>query len=176
MTRHASISILFAFAACDLGEVPPVGGVTDAATGTDGSAVLACIDRGTPGQAHIHATGGTSNQGQACMGAGCHIVGGTGPLFGAMGTVYKADGVTPNPGAAVRISYGGMTKVAITDSDGNFTFSETLTTQVTFPSKTDASGCPTDPVHMVTPLGTAADMNCNRGGCHDVQTNRINFE
>lgn len=167
--------LLLALAACDVGAVPAAGGGADAPAG-DGSAALACADRGTPGQAHIHATGGTSNKGQACMGAGCHIAGGTGPLFGAMGTVYKADNTTANAGAVVRISYGGMTKTAITDTDGNFTFSATLTDQITFPSKTDASGCPTDPVHMVTQLGTLADMNCNRGGCHDLATNRINFE
>ncbi|GEM_PF-5155304 len=171
MIRFAPI--LLALAACDVGEVPAANVPLTDGGGGDGNVALACVDRGTPGTAHDHGAGVT-HAGESCMAAGCHIAGGTGPLYGAMGTVYKADGTTPNPGAAVRIAYGGMTKVAITDSSGSFTFSSTLTP--TYPAETDASGCPTNPVHMVTKLGTAADLNCNRGGCHDLATNRINFE
>jgi hypothetical protein len=163
--------ILVALAACDVGEVPAAGGGIDA--GGDGAVALACENRGIAGAPHDHGAGVT-HAGETCMVTGCHITGGGGPLFAAMGTVYKADNTTPNAGAAVRIAYGGMTKVAITDTAGNFHFSESLV--ATYPAKTDASACPTDPVHMVTVIGSALDMNCNRGGCHDNATNRINFE
>jgi hypothetical protein len=129
------------------------------------------VDRGVAGQAHDHG-GGDTKAGQACMVAGCHLAGGAGPIYAAMGTVYKADNVTPNAGAVVRLRFGGMQKLAVTDTAGNFTFSGT----VTYPAQTDASGCPTAPAPMITPVSTAADANCNRAGCHDTAANRINFE
>jgi len=166
---------LLALAACDVGQVPAVGGTTDGGSNAgDGSVTAACVDRGLVGAAHDHGAGVT-HAGETCMVSGCHLVGaGDGPKFAAMGTVYKADNVTANAGAAVRIAFGGMTKVVITDDAGNFHFAESLV--ATYPAQTDASGCPTDPVHMVTAIGSAIDMNCNRGGCHDNATNRINFE
>lgn len=163
--------LLLALAACDVGAVPAVGGTTDA--GGDGGVALACENRGVPGNAHDHGAGVT-HAGEACMVAGCHIAGGGAPPFAAMGTVYKADNVTPNAGAVVRLAFAGMTKSAITDNAGNFRFSESLVP--TFPAETDTSACPTDPVHMVTKINGAIDMNCNRGGCHDNAANRINFE
>jgi hypothetical protein len=171
-----SLALLVLVAACDVGQVPAnnVPGVDGGGSGDGGTTALACVDRGTAGAAHIHTVGGGTNAGQACMVVGCHLAGGGGPAFGAMGTVYKADNVTPNAGAAVRIAFGGETKIAITDDAGNFKFSETLV--ATYPAKTDASGCPTDPVHMIATIASAADMNCNRGGCHDNAANRINFE
>lgn len=167
--------LLLVLAACDLGEVPPAGG-----TGIDGggdaggsdAAALACADRGTPGTPHDHG-GGDTKAGQACMVVGCHVAGGGGPLFAAMGTVFKADNTTPNAGAVVRLTYGGMTKSAVTDTAGNFTFSSTITP--TFPADTDASACP-DTVKMGTKISSAADLNCNRAGCHDNAANRINFQ
>jgi hypothetical protein len=168
-------ALLLVLAACDVGAVQPnnVPGVDGGGSGSDSGVALACVDRGTAGAPHDHGAGVT-HAGETCMVAGCHLAGGGGPPFAAMGTVYKADNVTPNAGAAVRIAFGGMTKIAITDTAGNFHFSETLV--ATYPAQTDASGCPTDPVHMVTPISTALDMNCNRGGCHDNAANRINFE
>ncbi|MGE0398556.1 MAG: hypothetical protein AB7T06_17755 [Kofleriaceae bacterium] len=172
MTRLAPL--LLALAACDVGQVPAANvPLTDGGGGADMTTALACVDRGVAGTPHDHGAGVT-HAGEACMVAGCHLAGGDGPLFAAMGTVYKADNVTPNAGAAVRIVFGGMSKVAITDTAGNFYFSETL--GATFPAKTDASGCPTDPVPMLTQITSAADMNCNRAGCHDNAANRINFE
>lgn len=155
-------------AGCSVGEVP-IGGTP----GTDGgTSALVCADRGIGGIAHIHADGGGTNAGTNCMdGVACHGPGGAGSPYTAAGTVYKAGGIEPNPGAIVRIRSGGQSYSAVADDAGTFRFTQTIT----FPAETDVTACPNQ-VPMIQPLG-AADGACSRGGCHVVGAEgQITFE
>lgn len=159
--RHmrSTVLLLSILAGCEVGSLQPGGG-----TGTDGggsgSNVAACVNRGAIAPAYVHAAGATTNAGVDCMQSGCHSAGGTGTLFTAAGTIYKADLVTPNPGAVVRIRSGGQELTAVADQAGNFRFAQ----PITFPAETDVTACPNQ-VPMVTPLGNG-DGACSRAGCH----------
>jgi hypothetical protein len=171
-------TLVLSVTGCVVGDVgaPPGGGGSpiDASPGEadapvipDGAIAAVCTDRGSPGLPHIHNTGGTSNKGQSCMSAACHAAGGQGGTFTAAGTVYRADSTTANAGAVVRIKFGTTTRLAVTDTDGNFSFSQ----PITFPVTVDTTACP-DTTPMV---GSPAVGNCNSAGCHDA-ANRINFQ
>src|SRR6185312_2928651 len=88
------VSLLFA-SACDVGTVlaNQGGGGDGGGSGGSGSGGGSnCGDLVSPAPpAHMHTAGGTSNAGQACIAAGCHLDGmnGTGaPSFSYAGTVY----------------------------------------------------------------------------------------
>ncbi len=149
------ISSLF-LAACEVGEIPEV--TSDGGGSADGMG-NGCVDVVSPAAAkHIHAAGGTSNAGQQCLNAGCHAAGTAQPFtFG--GTVFTAsDGNTAKPGTTIKVKSGATTITAISDEDGNFYGTQT----VTFPADTLGTACPTVAV-MVSDL-QAADADCNR--CH----------
>ena len=157
------VLVLVTVAACDVGEVPIGGGGHGGGSGS-GSAGFAttCVDRSaSPGVSHDHG-GGVTHAGQGCIGVGCHLLGQAGGEFTAAGTVYKADGVTPNPGAVVRIKSGTMTLTAIAESAGTFHFSQ----PITFPTITDVSACP-DASKMTGKIQAGGGGNCSSGtSCH----------
>lgn len=159
-----------ALAACTVGQVgtsnnnAPDGGNTDG--GGNG-----CVDRlAPPGPAHQHLSGGTSNKGQNCIVAGCHLnnqLGPNAPGYQFAGTIYAAGTTNPQAGALVRITSGTTVLKSYTDADGNFSF-PAGSLQGTFTAHTDVTACPT-----VTPMvgalqggtGTGAGANsCNL--CH----------
>lgn len=152
------IASLF-LAACDVGSaLPPGGSQPDGGTGGSG-----CVNAISPPRTgHVHAAGGTSNAGQACLLSGCHLATslGVGALpHDFMGTLYTgSDGTTTVPGATVEIMTGGATLTATTDADGNFYASGNLT----FPATTLATSCPSLR-SMVGQLQTGGG-NCNN--CH----------
>lgn len=128
--RIALLLSSLVFSACTVGDVGSSNntGGTDAGTGSDSGTITpsACGDRlGSPDAAHMHLAGGTSNKGQNCIMAGCHLNNslGTGaPGYQFAGTVYAAGTTNPSPGAIVRIVSGAMTLQTYTDADGNFSF------------------------------------------------------
>ncbi|MDX2094144.1 MAG: hypothetical protein SFX73_40310 [Kofleriaceae bacterium] len=160
---RSTILLLALVTGCSVGEVALNGGGPDGGGGGGGDGgglAAACVNRGQIGLAHQHAGGGT-NAGTNCMdGVACHAAGGAGGTFTAAGTLYKADKVTPDPGAAVRIFSGGQTYTAFADDAGNFRFTQAIT----YPATTDASACP-DAIPMLTQL-RAGDGACARAGCH----------
>lgn len=174
--KHLLLTASLSLAACTVGVNATEGGLGDnggddtgGGGGIDapaGGNQLACIDRGTPGPAHVHSAGagGGTKAGQACIVNGCHLDGGGGgPSFVFAGTVYKNDGTTPNGGANIRVvPSGGGALTSPTDDAGNFYIQ---VGQNGFPASTDASGCPAI-TPMVGKLNTAADGNCNSSGCH----------
>lgn len=153
-------------AACSVGEV---GGT--ASGGPDAGPMNDCVARlAPPGPKHQHLAGGTSNQGQNCIVAGCHLnnnLGPNAPGYQFAGTLYQAGGTTPSAGALVRIKSGAMTLMTYTDEDGNFTFpAGSLAGQ--FTATTDVTACPTV-TKMVTQLvggngGGGGTNSCNL--CH----------
>jgi hypothetical protein len=152
--------LLASLVACDVGEIPIGGG--GGSGGPDGNTAALCADRGQIGVAHQHAGGGATHAGEGCIAVGCHLAGTVGvPAFTAAGTVYKADGTTPNGGAAVRVVTGGTTLKGFADDAGNFF----ITGPITFPAQTNASACPD-----TTPMAGAIAQgggNCNGGAaCH----------
>jgi hypothetical protein len=151
------VSSLFA-AACSVGEIASDGG-------GGGSA---CVDRIMPaGEAHVHAAGGGTNAGVACVVSGCHLDSGPGtgaPGFQFAGTLYKPGGTAPSAGAVIRIkSSAGIEVKGYTDSDGNFNISAGALANP-FPATTNATACPTS-TPMVGALTTGGG-NCNADGCH----------
>jgi len=156
---------MVSLAACDVGEVP-VGGGGGPDGGGSGSAGFAttCVDRSaTPGVSHDHGgTAGLTHAGEGCIAVGCHLLGQPGGEFTAAGTVYKQDGVTPNPGAVIRIKSGTKTLTTVSESGGTFHFGPTQ--QITFPTITDVSACP-DASKMTTMITTGGG-NCSGGACH----------
>jgi len=164
MLRAAfAIPCLF-MAACTVGELPAAGGGQDA--GADAAPVAnGCINRVTAVDPHEHGgAGGPTHAGENCQVGGCHLVGNTGtgaPAFVASGTLYKPGGVTPSAGAniVVKPTAGGAATNLVSDTAGNFS----ITAAITFPAKTEVSGCPTIQ-KMVGDLATAADGACNK--CH----------
>jgi hypothetical protein len=170
LLRAISISglIVVALGACDVGEVPIGGGGGGGggpdAPGTTLSFSTTCVDRSAQiGTAHIHATGGTTNAGTACLNAGCHGPAQPGGEWAAAGTVYKQDGTTPNPGAVVRIKNGANTMTAVTDDGGTFHFPAPVT-PMTFPTITDVSACPA--ASKMTAHLVSGNQNCSMAGCH----------
>jgi len=157
--RIALLSCLL-LAACSVGEV----GGTSIDAGGNG-----CVDRLTPaGGAHMHIAGGTSNKGQNCIVAACHLANNPGagaPGFQFAGTVYAGATTNPQAGAQVRIKGGPMPLTTYTDTDGNFYFmAGSLPGQ--FTANTDVSACPTI-MNMSTQLiggGGAGANSCNL--CH----------
>jgi hypothetical protein len=149
-------------AGCSVGEV---------GTGGDAGPTNDCVARlAPPGAKHLHAAGGTSNQGLNCIVAGCHLNNqlGTGaPGYQFAGTMYAAGGTTPSAGALIRIKANGMTLMTYSDEDGNFTF-PAGSLAGTFTATTDVTACPTV-TKMVTQLsggngGGAGANSCNL--CH----------
>ena len=166
LLRALSTSVLVAMgllAACDVGEVPiGGGGGPDSGVGSAGF-TTSCEDRGTAGTSHEHgAAGGTTHAGEGCIAVGCHLLGQPGGEFTAAGTIYKKDGVTPNPGAVIRIKSGTKVLIQVSETAGTFHFGPAQ--QITFPTITDVSGCP-DHTSMVGKLTTGGG-NCSGGACH----------
>jgi hypothetical protein len=179
MLRTALVlSSLFA-AACTVGDLPTNrgNGQVDAGNGSGSNPQIdaaptgnGCVDRVTAGDPHIHGTaaGGGTHAGDDCM--TCHAKGAAGPAPGPQfqfgGTLYKADGVTPNAGVTIRIKpAGGGTPVPlVTDTAGNFS-AAAGTIPAAFPATVDVTVCPT-----VTAMGGQLVANgggaCNSGGCH----------
>jgi len=132
--RIALLLSSLVFAACTVGEIGNTGTnntTPDAGSGSNmGVDPNACMPRlTTPDPAHIHAAGGTSNKGQNCIMAGCHLNNslGTGaPGYQFAGTVYAAgsNSATASAGAMVRVKSASLTTplTTFTDADGNFFF------------------------------------------------------
>jgi hypothetical protein len=162
MLRIVVFSSLFV-AGCDVGEIPEVGpgsdGGADSAT-ADGSGGNGCVAPVTPvAAAHIHAAGGTSNAGMACLNAGCHNAAGSQP-FTFAGSVYTDSAAgTPKRGATIKIEFSGTTVTAVSDMDGNVY----ATQAITFPAKTLGTSCPT--VSLMVGNIVAGGGNCNN--CHN---------
>ena len=171
--KHA-MAMLFLLVGCTVGEVPIGGSGTDGGGGggdgggTDGGGELACANRiAAPAPAHDHG-GGDTRQGQSCVVAGCHAPDSAQP-FGAAGTLYLADGVTPSAGATVRFFPAGSTTpiTALTDLAGNFNFSAIQINDGSFPAKTEVTVCPsTKPMVAQVLTSSLVGGNCNSGGCH----------
>jgi hypothetical protein len=173
--NKAALALSGLLAACTVGVAgPPVGevdapqgGMTDAPPQGNG-----CIDRSaTPGVPHLHLAGGTSNAGQGCINTGCHdpqALGQNAPGWQFAGTLYKADGVTPNAGASIKIiaADGVTSKSAVADTDGNFYIAQGGLPGA-FPAQAAVTACPTI-TNMSTKLQNnstpAKGGNCN--GCH----------
>jgi hypothetical protein len=167
MTRTAVVLSVFLAAACDVGSVPinsqggvdaSMGGNKDSASGDGASATCATAVNPAP-DVHLHAVGGTSNQGQNCLASGCHAANSAQPFTWA-GTVFAATtGAAPNPGAQIRVVAGGVTFQATTDKDGNFY----STQAVAFPgAHTNASKCPTTtPMSTILQTGNGACNSCH---------------
>ena len=174
--------------ACSVGEVStnqqvpldgPIGVVVDAPLSAN------CATRATPAAAaHKHTNGGTSNQGQGCVEAGCHNIQtlGTGaPGFQYAGTVMQLSAQTlGNAGITVTfttnpVGGGGVTVTTTTDTDGNFYYPPPLGNATgtlipnPFPMNTKVDVCPNpNPTPMSDPVGVGQG-DCNAGGtCHGV--------
>jgi hypothetical protein len=154
------------FAACTVGEVGTSNNMTDGGMTED---FTLCTTRlAQPNAAHTHAVGGTSNKGQNCIAAGCHLnnnLGAGAPGFQFAGTLYATGGVNPQAGAAVRIKAGTMVLKTFTDADGNFYFNAG-SLQGNFTANTNVSGCPTI-TNMVGTLGGGGGAGANSCNlCH----------
>jgi hypothetical protein len=142
-----------ALGACDVGSVLGDGG------GGSGN----CVPAATPGGPHTHLVGGTSNAGQACTAAACHLPGNTGTnatAYSFAGTLYtSAAATTTVSGATVKVTASGATLAAVSDADGNF---YSAGNALTFPASTLATKCPSANM-MLSQLATGGG-NCNN--CH----------
>jgi len=150
-------------AACDVGELPGLGG--DAGSGDGGG--NGCVDvSATPPDGH-------HNPGMGCMSAAqCHNMAlglGVGaPAYSYGGTVFKLDKTTPYAGATILVKLGTAEKKILVANNGNFWavpgvagIDEPTTANR---ASTKATACPT-----LTPMGGtlgAGDGNCNKTGCH----------
>ena len=162
---------LCAFSACTVGSplATQVGGDDNMIDAPLDGPSNGCVDRSTPGVHHTHLVGGTSNVGQACVVAGCHMAGATGvnaPPWMMAGTVYQGDMTTPNTGVLVIVtdSSGGKHR-SVTDDNGNFYVQDDGT--LTFPAQSTVTACPTLTSMTGALSATAAPAtgnNCN--GCH----------
>jgi hypothetical protein len=173
MSRTALLLSSLFVAACTVGELPtnrdnpgPGGGsntMPDAAMPVGNG----CVGRVAATDAHLHTAGNTDNAGKSCMVGGCHLKGNTGTGASAYqfaGTVYKADGVTPNPGVNIRIkpANGGAGGTLVSDKGGNFSAGDG-SIMMAFPATTDVSACPTI-MPMSAQIVAGGGGNCN--GCH----------
>lgn len=163
------------FAACTVGEVGtsnnngPDGGTKPGVDG--GPTGNGCVARATAGPQHTHAIGGGTNAGMNCLQAGaCHLSNsgaGAGPAYQFAGTVYKADGKTPNPGVTIRVKpmSGGAPGIMISDEAGNFSL-DAGSVMMAFPATTDATACPTltSMVSQVVANGGGACNSCHVAG------------
>ncbi|HEY4239838.1 MAG TPA: hypothetical protein VGM88_08480 [Kofleriaceae bacterium] len=149
-------------AACGVGRVGPPGADDDDDGGGDDTV---CVDQNaSPAPAHMHAVGGTSNKGQACLTSGCHLDASAGaPVFQFGGTAISSTGAGAATGVTIMVSSNNVTKKVTTDADGNF-YLEAATgfSSFTFPAQAYITVCPT-----ITPMTTTLQMgggNCNT--CH----------
>jgi hypothetical protein len=162
------------FAACTVGEVgtsnnnAPDGGPKPGMDG--GPTGNGCVNRATAGPQHTHIAGGGTNAGQNCLQVGCHLNNQTGinaPAYQFAGTVYKADGKTPNPGVTIRVKpmSGGAPGIMISDEAGNFSLNAG-SVMTAFPAITDATACPTltSMVSQVVANGGGACNSCHVAG------------
>jgi hypothetical protein len=163
--KPLAILASLALAGCDVGVFGP-----DGASGGDDTTM--CANRGTPGTAYTHSAGagGGTNAGMSCIEANCHskaALGPNAPPWQFAGTLYQADGTTPNAGAIIRVMAGGGVAKATTDTAGNF-YVPDLTLMTPFPSNTQATACPT--LTNMTGSLAAGQGSCNggaAGACHD---------
>lgn len=173
MTRTALLLSSLFVAACTVGELPTNrgSGTVDAGGGTVDAPVNAnaCIDRLTPpGIAHVHsaAAGGGTHAGDNCLQGGCHSQADGDRHYQFGGTIFKADGVTPNPGVNIRVkpANGGTPGTMVTDDAGNF-YLTAPGVQMAFPAAVEATACPT-----ITPMAgqvvAGGGGACNSAGCH----------
>lgn len=161
MTRIALLLFSSLIAACTVGKLPANG---DGGTGIDAMADLGCVNRVTPAStAHDHG-GGVTNAGLDCQQGGCHAAGGAGPTFQFSGTIYKADGTTPNVGATIRIKPvgGGAETVMVSDEAGNFSLALDPANPVPLPAVTDTTACP-----KVTEMVGDLVVGANGGACNN---------
>jgi hypothetical protein len=158
MVRIVIISLCVA--ACDVGELP---GLTDSGMGSGG----AC----PPIASTIPV--GHHNEGMGCMSAAaCHNqalgLGVAAPAYSYGGTLYKADKVTPFPGATIIVKMGSAEKKVTSADNGNFWIvpgvagMEPPTNTMT--GATEACAGPNS-LKMVGIL-TAGGGDCNKGLCH----------
>lgn len=172
MTRFAGFAALVlastVWAACDVGTVlANTSGDGGSGSGSGSDTGSDCPPaQATPNAAHMHAAGGTSNAGMACIVAGCHLDGAGGaPIFNYAGTVFNAGGAGPAAGINVLITLGGTTKKWLTDADGNFYVEDPLQAAPTLTMQATTKVCQT-PTAMSGALGTG-NGNCNAAGaCH----------
>lgn len=156
----------FLLGACDVGAIPGIGpdGNNPMPDMSGSGSGDVCVDAVTPAAAkHTHAASGNSRRGEACQSAGCHLNGNTGtgaPAFSFSGTISTAsDGATPKPGATIKLIFGSTTIASVSDEDGNFYSTQTITP----PGRTFATSCPTL-TPMVGKITSNGDANCNN--CH----------
>jgi hypothetical protein len=158
MTR---LSLLLVFAsACDVGTV-----LANTAPDGGGSGVD-CPTGLTPLTPHMHTAGGTSNPGMACIVAGCHADTSKGQsVYNYAGTVYDPTGATGVGGIDVLVTLGGVTKKALTDSDGNFYIEDPILAAPSALMSASTKVC-NGPTPMVGVL-VAGQGSCNQTGtCH----------
>jgi hypothetical protein len=185
--KPALILVSFAMAACEVGSVPsnlntsadaPVGPTIDSAPIVDAIAAALCAPRLVPANTpHIHSTN-TTHAGENCVQAGCHLptnVGTNAPEFQFGGTLYGTDGTTPNGGATIYFSAGGVTKNTTSDSAGNFYLQNDATgLPQPFPATVSVSVCttgstgpaPTPMTAAITAVTGGAGGGCAMSGCH----------
>ena len=171
MSRIAVIVSLLLAAGCDVGSVNAAHNGPDGSNGSpDGSG-----SGSNPGSNcdAIVATPPTDhhNSGQACLQAGCHLIGNTGPSapeYSYAGTLYRdATGASVFPGATIEITIGGSTHKLVTGDMGNFQIPPALAAAPTnaAPGNALASGCPLANKPMTGQL-VQNGGNCNN--CHNL--------
>ena len=155
MLRPACLVTAIALAACDPGSLydQPI-------TTADGGTILCEPEVAVNGTGH-------HNEGQACLAAGCHRAGGTGPTFTVAGTLYDDErGGVPVGGATIVVIDGDGNRAELpTAANGNFWTAEPLR----MPLLLRASQCPLD--HPMVSL--SQDGDCNRAGCHSANEIRV---
>jgi hypothetical protein len=158
MARIVVIACLLA--ACEVGTLPVVGG-------DSGGTISGCVD------VSMTIPSGHHNAGLGCMdAAGCHNqalgLGTAAPAYSYAGTLYKADKVTPFPGATILVSLGNAQKKITAADNGNFWMVPGVAGMdpptVAMRAQTTATACP-NVIPMVGSLG-AGDGNCNKANCH----------
>jgi hypothetical protein len=176
--RIALLLSSLAFAACTVGEIDSTDNTgSGSGSGSGSNNPDACVDRlATPGPANVHSVGirvsdaNTSNAGENCIKAGCHLnnsLGPNAPGYQFAGTVVKQGTTQPDAGAVVRIVSNGMVVASTyTDQGGNF-YIAAGTLSGAFTANTSVSACPTV-TKLTTPLvggsGGGGANSCN--SCH----------
>jgi len=120
---------------------------------------------------HAHLDGMGTYAGASCLESGCHLSGAVGadsPAYLAAGTIFKADGVTPQAGATMRLVplNNGAPAVAVTDASGNFFILAGTTNP--FPAIPEVTACP-NVDRMLEGAFDPSYGNCNVEGCHSLQ-------
>jgi len=172
--NKAALALSGLLVACTVGVAgPPNQGPDANQADAPADTAAACIDRSaTPGIAHVHSAGQTTNAGMACIAGGCHDpqnLGPGAPGWQFAGTLYKSDGTTANAGAIIKVvaADGVSSKTAVADDAGNFYIPQGSLPQA-FPAQASATACPTL-TSMTAPLtnvsAPAKGGNCN--GCHN---------